>query len=383
MSRSLAMLTAVIKKEVRQTIRDKRMMALMLFVPFVQLLLFGHAVDLDVDQVPTVIVDQDRSPESREHLRRLLADGTLRGVARTHDTAAAERMMELGQAAVILVIPSDFGDDLTRGRPATVQAILDGSDPNRANIAGAAIGAYFAGEAQVIVRRRVAQMAAVQGVSGRPPDVRVESRVLFNPSLDSAIYMVPGVAAILLMLITTIVTSMGLAREREIGTLEQILVTPVPSGLLILGKIIPFAVIGLIDFGVALIVGAMVFDMPLRGDMSVLLFATSLYLLTTLGIGLLISTHSGSQQQAFMGGFLFLLPAALLSGIMTPIHSMPEWMQPMTLINPLRHYAEILRGSLLRGAGFEDLLQPIGILGFMGVVIFSYASIRFRSVTMK
>ena len=383
MNRSLAMLSAVIKKEVRQTIRDKRMMALLLFVPFVQLLLFGHAVDLDVDQVPTVVVDHDRSSESRHHIQRLLADGTLRGIANTLDVEEAERMMELGQTAVILVIPSDFGEDIARGRPATVQAILDGSDPNRANIAGAAIGAYFAGESQVLIERRVARLSSANGVASRPPDVQVETRVLFNPSLDSAIYMVPGVAAILLMLITTIVTSMGLAREREVGTLEQILVTPVPAGLLIIGKVIPFAVIGLIDFGVALIVGAVVFDMPLRGDMSFLIFATSLYLLTTLGVGLLISTHSGSQQQAFMGGFLFLLPAALLSGIMTPIHSMPSWMQPLTLINPLRHYAEILRASLIRGAGFEDLMQPIGILALMGVLIFGYASLRFRSVTMK
>ncbi len=383
MNRSLAMLSAVINKEVRQTIRDKRMMALLLFVPFVQLILFGHAVDLDVDQVPTVIVDQDRSVESRHHIQRLLADGTLRGVASTPDVETAERMMELGQAAVVLVIPSDFSADIARGRPATVQAILDGSDPNRANIAGAAIGAYFAGESQVLVRARIARVSSDNGVASRPPDVQIETRVLFNPSLNSAIYMVPGVAAILLMLITTIVTSMGLAREREVGTLEQILVTPVPAGLLILGKIIPFAVIGLIDFGVALLVGSTVFDMPLRGDMSFLLFATSLYLLTTLGIGLLISTHSGSQQQAFMGGFLFLLPAALLSGIMTPIHSMPSWMQPLTLLNPLRHYAEILRASLIRGAGLEDLLQPIGILALMGVLIFGYASIRFRSVTMK
>ena len=170
--------------------------------------------------------------------------------------------------------------------------------------------------------------------------------------------MVPGVAAMLLLLITTIVTAMGLAREREVGTLEQILVTPVSSTLFIAGKILPFAVIGLLDFGLALIVGSTVFDMPLRGHMSLILLGTLLYLTTTLGIGLLIATLSKSQQQAFLGGFLFMLPAALLSGIMTPIQSMPEELQLFTLINPLRHYAEILRGSLLRGAGFVDLAPP-------------------------
>ena len=383
MSRYLAMFTAVVKKEVRQTIRDKAMMAVMLVVPVVQLLLFGHAVDLDVDQVPTVVVDHDHSAASRLHLQRLLADGTLVHVASTPSTDEAERMMELGQAAVILVIPARFGADLARGRPAQVQAILDGSDPNRANIAGAAIASYFSAEGRSLMQARIEQRSASLGASARVPEVSVESRVLFNPSLDSAIYMVPGVAAILLMLITTIVTSMGLAREREAGTLEQILVTPVPAGVLIMGKILPYAAIGLFDFGVALIVGSTVFDMPLRGDMSVLLLATVLYLLATLGVGLLISTHSGSQQQAFMGGFLFMLPAALLSGIMTPVHSMPAWMQPITLLNPLRHYAEILRASLIRGTGFEDMIQPIGILALMGVLIFGYAAIRFRAVTMK
>jgi ABC-2 type transport system permease protein len=157
-----------------------------------------------------------------------------------------------------------------------------------------------------------------------------------------------------------------------------VLVTPVPSGVLILGKIIPFAVFGLIDFGLALFVGSYFFDMPLRGDFVLLFGATILYLLTTLGMGLLISTLSGSQQQAFMGGFLFMLPAALLSGIMTPIRSMPQWLQPFTMINPLRHYAEVLRGVLLRGAGLAELSSQLLILAAMGLTVFVFASVRFR-----
>jgi ABC-2 type transport system permease protein len=171
---------------------------------------------------------------------------------------------------------------------------------------------------------------------------------------------------------------MGLAREKERGTLEQILVTPVPPGVLILGKILPFALFGLVDFGLAMAVGSYVFDMPLRGDFVVLFTATILYLLTTLGAGLLISTLSGSQQQAFLGGFLFMLPAALLSGIMTPVRSMPEWLQPLTMVNPLRHYAETLRGVLLRGAGFEELWPQLLVLAVMGTAIFTLATARFR-----
>ncbi len=372
MTRWLAMLTAVVRKEVRQTTRDKRMMALLVLAPLIQLFVFGHAVNLEVDDVPTVVVDRDGTETSRAHLRRLLADGTLTRVGTETSAQEAERWLEEGRAAVVLVVPEGLEADLARGRPARVQAILDGSDPNRAGVAASAVSGYFTRESEGRIR------AQLRRLNMRRPDVRVASRVLFNPELDTAIYMVPGVAAMLLLLITTIVTAMGLSRERELGTLEQILVTPVPSGLLILGKIIPFAVIGVVDFGVALVVGAYVFDMPLGGDFVVLFGATLLYLMVTLGMGLLISTLSGSQQQAFMGGFLFMLPAALLSGIMTPIRSMPEWLQPFTLANPLRHYAEVLRGVLLRGAGFEELSFQLVVLAAMGAFVFGFAAIRFR-----
>lgn len=372
MTRWLAMLTAVVRKEVRQTTRDKRMMALLVLAPLIQLFVFGHAVNLEVDDVPTVVVDRDGTETSRAHLRRLLADGTLTRVGTETSAQEAERWLEEGRAAVVLVVPEGLEADLARGRPARVQAILDGSDPNRAGVAASAVSGYFTRESEGRIR------AQLRRLNMRRPDVRVASRVLFNPELDTAIYMVPGVAAMLLLLITTIVTAMGLSREREHGTLEQILVTPVPSSLLILGKIIPFAVIGIVDFGVALVVGAYVFDMPLGGDFVVLFGATLLYLTVTLGMGLLISTLSGSQQQAFMGGFLFMLPAALLSGIMTPIRSMPEWLQPFTLANPLRHYAEVLRGVLLRGAGFEELSFQLVVLAAMGAFVFGFAAIRFR-----
>ena len=378
MMRWRAMLLAVIKKELRQTVRDRRMMFMLLGAPIIQLYIFGTAVNLDVDHVPTVVVDHDQSYTSRTHLTRLLADGTLYEVARLPSEQDGERMLETGEAAVVLVIPEGFERDIARHRPTTVQAILDGSDPNRSGVAGSAVASYFALESEGLVRARLTQLAAVGGFAPALPDVRVPTRVLFNPSLDTSIYMVPGVAAMLLMIITTIVTAMGLSREKERGTLEQILVTPVPSGVLILGKILPFAAFGLVDFGLAMVVGAYGFDMPLRGDFTVLLLATLLYLMTTLGVGLLISTLSGSQQQAFMGGFLFMMPAALLSGIMTPIHSMPEWLQPFTMINPVRHYAEVLRGSLLRGAGFAELSSQLAILAVMGLTVFTFATIRFR-----
>jgi ABC-2 type transport system permease protein len=376
MTRSLAMLLAVIKKELRQTARDRRMMFLLVGVPVIQLFIFANAVNLDVDRVPTVVVDLDKSQRSLSDLRRLLADGTLTKVGAVDDIPEAERWLETGRAAVVLLIPKGFERDVVRGRRARVQAILDGSDPNRASIASAAIAQYFGSEGAVLMKARLQRTAA--DVAPRLPQLSLRSRVYFNPELKTAVYMVPGIMAMLLLLITTIVTAMGLSRERERGTLEQILVTPVQSSMLMLGKILPFALFGLLDFAIALVVGSYVFDMPLRGSLTLLVVGTVLYLMTTLGAGMLISTFSGSQQQAFMGGFFFMLPAALLSGIMTPIRSMPSWLQPFTLLNPLRHYAELVRGVLLRGASATDLQVQLTVLAAIGLVIFASAVFRFR-----
>ncbi|MGF1465990.1 MAG: ABC transporter permease [Sandaracinaceae bacterium] len=372
----LVQLRALVVKELRQTVRDRRMMALLVAAPVIQLVVLGFAVDLEVDDVPTVVVDHDHSRLARDHLTSVLADGTLVGTGASASVAAAEREMNRGRAAVILVVPPGYEEDLVRGRQATLQAIVDGSDPNRSTVAGNAV----LGFARSRALERLAAVEAAQAAAGAPTmaDVRMQPRVYFNPELDTAIYMVPGVAGILLMLVTTVIAAMGLARERERGTLEQVLVTPLPSWVLIAGKVIPFAGIGLIDFALALVVGAYVFDMPLRGSFLVLFGATGLYLLTTLGVGLFVSTVSDTQQQAFLGGFFFILPAALLSGILTPIGSMPAWMQPMTLANPLRHYAVVLRGSLLRGADAVDLAPALVALAAFGAVTFTASVLRFR-----
>jgi len=372
--KSLTMLLATMLKELRQIVRDKRMMVLLLGVPAVQLIIFGYAVDLDVDDVPTVIVDRDQSPLSREHLARVLADGTLDPVGETRDLEQANALLQSGDAAAVVIVPKDFERDALAGRTGYIQVVLDGTDPNRASVAGSTVAEYFARQGRILA---VAQMKRQQSTMRLPPTADVRSRVLFNPGLKSAIYMVPGVAAILLMLITTVVTAMGLSREREAGTLEQVLVTPMPGWVLIAGKILPFAAFGLFDFILALVVGPYVFDMPINGSVPLLFAATGAYLLVTLGMGLLIATLSSGQQQAFMGGFLFILPAALLSGIMTPVHSMPGWMQVLTLVNPLRHYAEVLRGVLLRGATAEELMVPLSTLASMGVIVFAASTYRF------
>ncbi|AKF09367.1 ABC transporter permease [Sandaracinus amylolyticus] len=375
----LAALRAVVTKEVRQTLRDKRMMALLIAAPVLQLVIFGNAVSFEIDRVPTVVVDHDRSAASRTFVQRLLADRTLElaGEALTADEAA--RALVTGRAAAAVVIEQDFARRIARGvphEPATVQVIVDGTNPNKSSVAANAASRF----SQVAAREAIGERLARLGASAPriTPAPSLEARVLYNPRLRTPIYMVPGIMAMLLLVVTTIITAMGLARERESGTLEQVLVTPVRPAVLIAGKMLPFAAIGLFDFGLAMAVGAYGFDMPIRGSLVLLSGVTLLYLVATLSAGLLISTISRTQQQAFMGGFLFMLPAALLSGIMTPIHAMPAWLQPLTLVNPLRHYAIAMRAVLLRGAGPEDLLPEILALAAIGGTLAVLAATRFR-----
>ncbi len=361
-------LAAVARKEWLQTLRDRRIVFMLVVAPLVQTVLFGYAVDFQVDRVPAAVVDGDRTPESRLHLRRLLADGTLRRAATFPTGEAAMAAMDRGEVAVALVLRPGFGEDLLAGRPARVQAVLDGTDPNRATVAGAAASRYF-GE-------RATELAAAR--TGRAPLLRLVPRIFYNPSLRTPPFMIPGVLAMLLVVVTTIVTAMGLARERESGTLEQVLVTPVRPAELLAGKMIPFLTLGLLDVLLVLAVGTVLFDLPLRGSLAVLGAGTLLYLLTTLGIGLLISTTSHTQQQAFLAGFLFVLPAVLLAGVVTPIASMPRLLQLVTFLDPLRYYGEVTRAVLQKGAGAAELWPQLLALGVFGVAIFGVAAARFR-----
>ncbi len=371
-------LLAVVVKEVRQTVRDRRMMFLVLGAPILQLVLFGYAVNLEVDEVPTVVVDLDDTRTTRTHTRRVLADGTLTEAGRTRDVAEAERRLENGEASVVLLFPAGFERDLVRPGEADLQVIVDGSDPNRSGVAQSAVSGYFARAAREHGDAQARWLAYRHPELLRRPSVELVPRFFYNPGLDTAVYMVPGVAAILLMLITTIVTAMGIAREREMGTLEQVLVTPLRAWVVIVGKLLPFLAIGLLDFGLAMAAGAWLFEVPIRGSLLLLLAGTILYLLTTLGVGLFISAVSRSQQQAFMGGFVFMLPATLLSGTLTPIHSMPSWMQAVTYANPMRYYVEVLRAILLKGAGLGALWVHFVVLAAVGLAILAFASNRFR-----
>jgi ABC-2 type transport system permease protein len=367
-------LGAVFRKEVRQTIRDRRVMVLLIVAPLIQTVMFGFAVDFDVDRVPTVLVDRDRSDESRLQVRRVLADQTLRHAGDVAGVPEADQALDDGRAAAALIVPPGLARDLASQRPAEVQLLLDGSDPNRAMVASGAVSRYFGEVGERLIRERLE-------AAGRPAPAQVVlvPRVLYNPRLKTAPYIVPGIAGTLLVIVTTLVTAMGLSREREMGTMEQVLVTPIRPLWLLVGKLLPFLVIGIFDVLLLVAVGSWVFEVPLRGSLLVGATGVLLYLFSTLGVGLLISTVSQNQQQAFLGGFIFMMPAILLSGVMTPIRGMPGWLQVITWFNPVRHFAEVMRGVLMRGAGFADLWFQLAFLAVLGAGVMSLAVARFRT----
>lgn len=383
--RSLVQTLAVARKETLQTVSDRRMVALLLIAPALQLGVLGAAVDFDVDRVPTVIVDHDRTLESRAHVQHLLADGTLRWVLEADSDAEALLAIEEGRAATALVVPAGFGDRLARGQPAEVQLVADGTDPNRSSIATAAASRYarFVSRGMALAARDAGgfdpEGAPVTRAAARQRgEVQLVPRVLYNPRLRTALYMVPGIMALLLLVVTVVVAAMGLAREREAGTLEQIQVTPIGATPLLVGKLIPYVVAGLFDLLLAIVVGAFAFGVPIRGSLGVVALGTTAYLVSNLGIGLMVSTLSRTQQQAFLGGFLFMLPALLLSGVMTPLWGIPDFLRPLTYVNPVRYYGVIVRSALLKGASLGDLWFEHLALAAIGLTVLAIAAWRFR-----
>jgi ABC-2 type transport system permease protein len=370
---ALVQFAAMFRKELRQTVRDRRIMMMLIAAPLIQTVVFGYAVDFDVDRVKTVVSDLDRTAESREQARRLLADGTLVRAAETTSAAEVDRLLDTDRVSAALVFPAGFGADMLAGRTARVQVVIDGSDPVRAGTPAAAALRYFGEAALALGRTRLAAAGL------RVPSVEVRPRVLYNPRLKTAVYIVPGIMAMLLVVVTTVVTSMGLSREREMGTLEQVLVTPIRPSILLAGKMSPFVLIGLFDIFFMLVAISWIFGVPVRGPLAVLALGALLYLCSTLGVGLLISTMSQTQQQSFLGGILFVMPAALLSVILTPIRAMPPWLRAATYLNPLRFFAEVVRGVLLRGSGLADLWPQLAVLFVFGVLILGSATMRFRA----
>ncbi|HEX6738660.1 MAG TPA: ABC transporter permease [Vicinamibacteria bacterium] len=353
----------VVVKEVLQLRQDKKMIPVLVVGPIIQLLALGYAATMDVNDIPTVLVDQDRSPASRELVERFTGSGYFDVVGGEDRVDDVEPWLVSGRAQVALVVAPGFGEDAAGGRAPRVQVIADGSDSN-----SAVVGLGYAS--------RIINQA---GAGGRPAPIQLVTRVWYNPDLKSRWFYVPAVLAMVLLLVTMILPSMAVVREKEIGTLEQIIVTPLQPWQLVIGKLIPFVVIGLADTLVIVGLSRLVFGVPLRGSLLLLMFLTLLYLLNTLGLGLLVSTMVANQQQAMMFcAFLLMVPMIYLSGLVFPIQNMPVVFQYASLAIPVRYYGNILRGVFLRGSGLAVLWPEALVLATMGATLLLLASLRFR-----
>lgn len=363
----------LVRKELQELRRNPRMFPVVFVAPVIQLAILGYAATTDVKNVPIVVVDADRSTASRDLVERF--DGSpyfsVQGVV--SGVRDAEDELTHGRAWMILSIPPEYGRAVDEARPISVQVIADGSDSNSTTVALA--------YATTLVAERATELALERRPAGAPPIGSIESRirVWFNPQLSSQHFMVPGVLALLLMVITAVLGSMAVVREKELGTLEQLNVTPLRRWELTVGKLLPYGIIGVID--VFLVVGVAVFwfEIPLRGSLALLLGLSMVYLLCTLGLGLLVSTLSSTQQQAMMTAvFFFMFPMIYLSGFIFPIENMPAVIQPISYAIPLTYYLVIVRGIFLKGVGLESFWpQALALLGW-GVTVMTLATLRSR-----
>jgi ABC-2 type transport system permease protein len=362
--------TRMVRKELRQLFRDDKTKRVIFVSPVIQLILFGYAVNTDVRNVATALVDHDRTPESRVLADALTASGYFRIVTRSDRPADMGWALDHGRAVVGLEIPAGYASDLAAGRSPTVQLLVDGTNSNTATVAQ--------GYAARIVQQLGARLVA--GSTGMAPaGIDLRARAWFNPSLESRVYNVPAVIGVIVLLMCLLLTSMAVVREREVGTLEQLLVSPLTAGELMLGKTIPVAGIALMQMALVTTVALLWFDVPLRGPVPTLLLGAALFILAGLSFGLFISTISATQQEAFLAMFLFLLPAIILSGFLYPVDTMPEIFQTLTLANPLRHFLEIVRGIFLRGAGIAELWVQFAVLSGMAAAGLTIATRRFRA----
>jgi drug efflux transport system permease protein len=362
-------------KEFIEVFRDPRMKAFIFVVPVMQLLIFSYAASTDVRHIATAVYDLDNSVTSRDLVSRFVKSGYFDVVEYIASDARERELLDRGKVQAVLHLDQGFEGDLRAGRTAPVQMIVDGTDSNTAGIVLGYSNGIVQQFSQAVLAGRIQRL---RGQVRLPGQINLQTRTWFNENLESRTYFVPGVIALMITLLTLLLTSLAVVREKEIGTMEQIMVTPIRPVEFILGKSVPFALISFVDLVIVTLVGVLWFQIPIRGSFALLVFATSVYLMTTLGVGLLISTVSETQQQAMMSTFFFFMPAVLLSGFMFPIANMPVAVQWLTYLNPMRYAMVILRGIFLKGVGLGILWPQILALAVMGVFTLGVASRRFR-----
>jgi len=362
-------------KELIQTFRDKRMRYILIGPPILQLIIFGYAANLDVKHIRTAIRDLDQSVASRDLIGRFGSSKYFDIVSFPNTPKDVKDLINQGEVTVSIEIPTDFSRKLKKGDTATVQIVLDGSESNTALIAlGYANQILSEFSTQVLVKR----LNRAGMIGFEQAGVELRHRIWFNPNLETRLFYIPGVVASIAFLIPIILTAQAIVREREIGTLEQIMVTPIRSWELMIGKTLPFALVGLFDVIMIALVGVFWFEVPLRGNPLVLLLGAVLFLMSSVAIGLFVSTICSTQQQAQISTFFFAMPAFILSGFAFPIENMPEWIQYLTYANPLRYFLVIIRGVFLKAIGLDILWPQMLALGILGTLMILFSSLRFQ-----
>ncbi len=368
-------LRSLIRKEFIQITRDKRTLILVLVIPIMQLFLLGYAATNDVRNVPLAVFDQDRGPQARQLLEAYRAADYFRLAYEVSSEAELRQLIDGGQARAGLIIPPDYGSNLQGGHPAQVMFVLDGSDPTVASTALSA--AQLIGQAystQVLKARllRAGQASMIQ------PALQVSTNVWYNPDLISAHFMIPGVIGMILFALTSILTATAIVRERERGTIEQLIVTPIRPWELVVGKLLPYVILALLNVFEVLAIGHYWFGVPIRGSLWLITAASLLFLLSSLGIGLMASTIANTQQEAMLTVWMLLLPSIFLAGFFFPLQAMPKLLQWISIIFPLRYYLVIIRSLMLKGIGFAAVSQDFIALAIFGIAIMTLASLRFR-----
>lgn len=367
-------LISIIRKEFLQIFRDLRTVVIILVIPILQLFLLGYAATNDVKNVPMAVLDRSRSPQSRALVEAFGAANYFRIAYQVDSEAELQALIERGEVRAGLIIPPDYATRLLQ-EEAQVAVILDGSDPT--------IGSTALSTAQLIGQSQATKVLEARLASlGRPemlrPPLEVRPRVWYNPDLISAYFMIPGVIGMILYAITSILTATAIVRERERGTIEQLIVTPIRSWELVVGKILPYVLLAFFDTLEVLVIGHWWFGVPVRGSLTLLLVLSGLLLLSGLGIGLLASTIANTQQEAMLSVWMTLLPGIFLSGFFFPIEAMPKILQWISYLIPLRYYLVIIRAILIKGAGLDVLQQETLALALLGIFLMGAAALRFR-----
>ncbi|RMF34615.1 MAG: ABC transporter permease [Chloroflexi bacterium] len=362
----------VMRKEFLHIRRDPRTLIIMFLIPVIQLILLGYAATTDVKHIATAVLDYDRSPQSRELAATYQASNYFDLVRYVDDEETLTYLLDRGEVRAGMIIPAGYGEDVVAGRPTSIAFLIDGSDPNIANT-------VFSASQSVGQARNVRLIERRFGVAAEDlPGIQVHPRVWYNPEMKSVNFMIPGLMAMVLFLLTTMLTSLSIVRERERGTIEQLMVTPIRPIELVVGKVVPYIAVAFFDLLEVLAIGVFWFGVPIRGSVMLLLALAGVFLMTSLGLGIFVSSVANTQQEAMFMVWLMLLPSIFLAGFFFPIEAMPLALRMLSYLVPLRYMLVIFRGVIIKGVGLGVLKEQVAALALFGLVIMALAATRFR-----